>query len=174
MNITKNYFLFSCLLFIVSASLGFIFHEIFKESLLQFIKELYARAENYRGISLIGYILFNNLAVAISCLVFGLFFGLFPIFIASFNGYILGFISRIVMDETRAINLLGLIPHGIFELPALIISLGLGIKMGFSIFEKERSFKKDIIECLRVFFLLAIPLFVIAAFIEGLLISYLI
>jgi stage II sporulation protein M len=66
-----------------------------------------------------------------------------------------------------------LLPHGIFELPAIFISLGLGVKLGMFVFEKDK--KKAFIERLRksffVFLTIVLPLLVIAAIIEGLLIS---
>ena len=36
-------------------------------------------------------------------------------------------------------DLFRLLPHGIFELPAIFISLGLGLRFGMFIFQKEKE-----------------------------------
>ena len=66
-----------------------------------------------------------------------------------------------------------LLPHGIFELPAIILSIGIGLKLGVEIWKKDswNVLKRNIIESLRFFIFIIMPLLVIAAIIEGLLIS---
>jgi stage II sporulation protein M len=72
----------------------------------------------------------------------------------------------------HAVNLNGftvvwrLFPHGIFELPAIIISLGLGFKLGVEIFTK-RQIAKNLREIFKIIFLIIVPLLFIAAIIEG-------
>jgi len=58
-------------------------------------------------------------------------------------------------------------------LPALFISLGLGLRIGTFIFEKDKikTLKIYLIKSIKVFFFVIIPLLVIAAVIEGSLIS---
>ena len=65
--------------------------------------------------------------------------------------------------------LLRLLPHGIFEIPALILSLGLGLKLGFFIFTKNKKkyLKDNLINSLRVFVYIILPLLIIAAIIEA-------
>jgi len=65
------------------------------------------------------------------------------------------------------------LPHGIFELPAIIISFALGIKLGSFVFAKEpwAELRRFVINCIRIFFFIVIPLLVIAAIIEGILIG---
>jgi len=68
-----------------------------------------------------------------------------------------------------------LFPHGIFELPAVFISLALGMKLGTFIFQKKKmnSFKDYLWNSFRIFIFVVIPLLVIAAFIEGYLFYFL-
>jgi len=50
------------------------------------------------------------------------FFCLVPIVALIFNGGLLGFVSAMVIQEkSLGYLLVGLLPHGMFELPALII-----------------------------------------------------
>ena len=63
---------------------------------------------------------------------------------------------------------------GDFELPALFISIGLGLKLGLFLFirqPKERFFNY-LINSLRVFIFIILPLLLLAAIIEGLLIAF--
>lgn len=68
--------------------------------------------------------------------------------------------------------LVGILPHGVIEIPALILGVTLGVHICNKLVKKilKRSFKGElkqaIIGCLRIYLLWMIPLFFIAAFIE--------
>jgi len=59
-------------------------------------------------------------------------------------------------------------------LPAIFLSFGLGIKLGTFILQKKKieSFKDYFLNSLRVFFFVILPLLIVAAIIEGVLIHY--
>jgi len=67
-----------------------------------------------------------------------------------------------------------LVPHGIFELPAIFISLGIGLKFGTFIFQKNKSesFRRYLWNSLQLFVLIIMPLLIAAAIIEGALITF--
>ena len=65
-----------------------------------------------------------------------------------------------------------LFPHGIFEIPAVIISLGLGLRLGITLMFKTKKFKKESFSSLLVFLLVVTPLLIIAAIIEGFLVFF--
>ncbi|HJX50295.1 MAG TPA: stage II sporulation protein M, partial [Candidatus Nanoarchaeia archaeon] len=68
--------------------------------------------------------------------------------------------------------LLRLLPHGIFEFPAIILALATGIRLGLFWFSdnKKKEFVKRVEGSLRVFLFVILPLLIIAAIIEGFLI----
>ena len=76
--------------------------------------------------------------------------------------------------ELGYFSLWKILPHGIFELPSIIISFALGIKLGMFVFAKNPSkeFKKRFVLGLKTFVFVILPLLVIAAIIEGLLIGF--
>jgi stage II sporulation protein M len=129
--------------------------------------------EGLSTIEIIGFILFNNIKASIFALLLGIGFGVFPIITGIVNGYLLGFVAR----EAAGIEGIGVLwrlaPHGIFELPAVLFSIGMGMKVGFTLFsvKKKKEFKRNIKESLRFFVFVVIPLLVIAAIIEGILVS---
>jgi stage II sporulation protein M len=79
-----------------------------------------------------------------------------------------------VVYEEGILVLWRLLPHGIFELPALFLSAGLGLRLGTFIFRKNKlkSLKNYLFESLRVFLFIIFPFLLIAAIIEGILISF--
>ena len=143
------------------------------EQIMKFIKELLERTRGLSGFQLTGFIFLNNLQSSFSGMIFGVLLGIFPILSTIVNGYLLGFVSALSVSDGGILSLWRIFPHGIFELPAVFISLGLGLKFGTFIFQKKKfeSFKKYLRNSLRVFLFIVIPLLMIAGIIEGLLIS---
>ena len=92
---------------------------------------------------------------------------------AAFNGYVLGFVADKAV-EARGVGVLWkLLPHGIFELPAIFISLGMGFRFGIFVLKNSKleSFKLHVYDLIRVFVFIVIPLLILAAIIEGSFIS---
>ena len=100
----------------------------------------------------------------------GLFIGIFPLMATIQNGYILGFVGKAVVRAEGVLTLWRILPHGIFELPAIFIALGLGLKLGEKVLTRKKPLK-FLVSALKVFLLVIIPLLLIAAIIEGLLIG---
>ncbi len=101
------------------------------------------------------------------CLV--VLFGIIPASIAIFNGIIMGWVIAKVSGVSGAEIAVMIVPHGIFELPAMMIAWGVGIWRGFGyrfsetrLTSKERWRKANI-----VFFTMVLPLLFFAAIIEG-------
>jgi len=142
--------------------------------LLDYFKDLVKMTEGYGSIKMVLFIFFNNLKASFFGMVLGIFFGVIPLFYLLANGFVLGFASRFAVAQEGIFSLWRLLPHGIFELPAVFISLGLGLKIGSSLFEKKDKKKKlkgYFLESLKVFALIVLLLLLIAAIIEGLLIN---
>ncbi|MEX0920759.1 MAG: stage II sporulation protein M [Candidatus Pacearchaeota archaeon] len=142
---------------------------VLEEKILIFIEELILSTEGMSQSELVKFIFLNNIQASFFGLIFGLFFGIFPFISTVINGYLVGYVAAKSVEMAGFLTLWNLVPHGIFELPALFISLGLGLKLGTFIFEKDKvnTFKNYILNSLRVFFLVVLPLLIIAAIIEG-------
>ncbi len=139
------------------------------EQIMKFIEEILERTEGLSSFQLIKFIFFNNLKSSFSGMIFGVLFGILPVFATIVNGYILGFVSALSVSNGGAISLWRLLPHGIFEFPAIFISLGLGLKLGTFVFKKNKwkFLKKNLLKSLKTFLLIIIPLLIIAGIIEG-------
>ena len=123
----------------------------------------------------------NNFISIMNMLIFGVILGIAPLIGLLANGSLLGVVSTIIMQEQTnplAFLVLGILPHGIFELPAVFISAALALKLGFHIVfplpQKKRgeSFKyiwrNEIFTILPLIFLLLL----VGAFIEVLITPY--
>lgn len=157
--------------FIVFSLVGFFIPapDFISEQIFKFIHNLIERTQGMSMLELISFIFLNNLQSSFFGVILGVFFGIFPVIAAIINGYLLGFVGLVVVKSEGFSTLFRLLPHGIFELPAIFISLGLGLRFGMFIFqkEKEESFRKYLLNSLRVFLFVVFPLLIIAAIIEG-------
>ena len=142
---------------------------ILEQKILEIIEELLRKTENMSAAALVKFIFFNNLQSSFLGLFLGIGFGFFSLATGIINGYILGFVMLRSTQAEGALILWRILPHGIFELPALFISLGLGLRLGTFIFKKNKMevLKKYFFESVRVFVFVIFPLLLVAAIIEG-------
>jgi len=145
-----------------------------ESKLLDYLKDLFLQAKGLGPIGMIWFLFSNNVVTNLFIFVLGIFFGIFPLLNVLVNGFILGFASKINVLQNGVFSLWKLFPHGIFEIPALMISLGIGLNLGICFFriKDKEEFKKMLTNSFRVFILIIVPLLIIAAIIEGLLISF--
>jgi len=167
---SKWYFVFSLGLFCLFFLVGFAFPIFFREQILELIAKLTDLLVGKSLLSSIFIIFLNNLRASLLAMIFGILVGIVPLAITVVNGYLLGFVSRGVVEEEGVFILWKLLPHGIFELPAVLFSVGLGLKIGASLFSRKRKTKEEFKESLRFFIFVVLPLLLIAAVIEGTLI----
>jgi len=162
-SIIGVFFAFALIGFFVPAS------EDLTKIILEFIEKLLEQTKDMSQLELIRFIFVNNLQSSFFGLIFGVALGIFPVLATVANGYILGFVGKMSFESGGIFVLWRILPHGIFELPAIFISLGLGLKLGSFIFRKEKGkfFRRCFWNSLRVFLFVVIPLLIIAAIIEG-------
>lgn len=145
----------------VLASYGYIFE--------QFVE----RFRDKQGLALIFLILSQNVTAAFLSFWLGTVLCVVPLFSAFSNGLILGAVIQRASSSSLMEALLRLLPHGVFELPAMHIAWALGIWRGMWLLERGKleGYRERAGKSYCVFFGLVIPLLVVAAAIEGTLIS---
>ena len=173
---SKNFIYFSIFVFVAASLLSFLLPvpENLREQIIKFIEELISQTEGMGQFEITKFIFLNNLQSSFTGMILGAFFGIFPLVIAIVNGYLLGFVSSASIQSEGIFIMWRLVPHGIFELPAIFISLGIGLKFGTFIFQKNKSesFRKYLWNSLQLFVLIIMPLLIAAAIIEGALITF--
>lgn len=171
---SRNYIYSIIAVFFIFILIGFFLPapDSIVQEILKFIEELLEKTQNMSQSELAKFIFFNNVQSSFFGMIFGVLFGIFPLISAIVNGYLLGFVASLSVEYGGFLSLWRLFPHGIFEMPSVFISLGLGLKFGTFIFQKNKaeSFRKYLWNSLRVFLFVVIPLLTIAAIIEGILI----
>jgi stage II sporulation protein M len=114
---------------------------------------------------------FNNLEACILLFLGGASFGILTIFIMSLNGIVIGAIMEIIRKDHSVIFVAAaIVPHGIFEIPAFIISGALGILLAQALISEYYTGTDTAVEARllsRRFILWVIPLVAIAACVEA-------
>ena len=171
---SRNFVYISTALFFCFFIIGYFIQlpDSLLKPILDMLKELMSELEGKTLVELVWFIFFNNLKVAFIGIISGVFVGILPVFLIIANGFVPGIVARMSVDAAGVGSLWRLLPHGIFELPAIFISFGLGIKIGSFIFEKRKfdALNFYFSKSMKVFFCIILPLLIIAAIIEGVLI----
>ncbi|MGG4219486.1 stage II sporulation protein M [Paenibacillus jamilae] len=82
------------------------------------------------------FIFFNNAIKCVLVIFAGALFGIVPFIFLIVNGMVLGFVVHLQADMGRSmyeIVVKGLLPHGVIELPVLIVACAFGLKFGVNI-----------------------------------------
>lgn len=169
------FFVFATGIFALMFLIGFIFPVFFREEIFNMIRLLILEVEGKSSFELVVFIFLNNLKASFFAMILGIFLGVLPFVTTVVNGYLLGFVSREAVATNGLLTMWRLLPHGIFELPAIIFSIGIGFKLGVSVFSKLAGKKKGFgyvfREGLRFFVFVILPLLIVAGIIEGVLIG---
>jgi len=170
----RFYLLFVILLFFGAILLGYMgfLSEVFSESfawLQQLSEGLKDFTERYPSwlifLAFFIVIFLNNAFTSFLNIVAGPLLGIFPLFSAVLNCGVLGWVAH----EEGLIVFLAIVPHGMFELPAYFLSVAIGLRLAREVFKPkdERQLKKELKKGFKVFLILIVPLFLIAALIES-------
>jgi len=142
-----------------------------QELLKLFQKEVAGQMSKDNAPDLCIKLFFNNLEACILLFLGGASFGIVTIFIMSLNGIVIGAIMEIIRkDHSVLFVAAALVPHGIFEIPAFIISGALGILLAQALIaewyggpEAEGEARKYA----RFFMMYVLPLVAVAACVEA-------
>lgn len=175
-KLCRNYIWFIVGIFLLFAIFGFFIKPSveLEKQVLDLIKRIFEQTQGMSVSQLIRFIFFNNLQSSFFGLIFGIILGVFPVLVALANGYLLGFVASKSVAIDGILSLWKIFPHGIFELPAVFISLGMGIKLGTFIFQKKKidSLNEFFFKSLKTFLFVVIPLLIVAATIESFLVLF--
>ncbi|TCZ67592.1 stage II sporulation protein M [Paenibacillus albiflavus] len=130
----KIYFLVVIVLFILGVVLGTLhWNQALLDQQLKAISEIANSVDGKDSIelSLFWVILKNNVVAMLVMVVSGILFAVFPIFSIFTNGLLLGYVGEQAVQSTGLVQLAkGIIPHGVLEIPALIIACAYGLRLG--------------------------------------------
>jgi len=119
--------------FLVSVAVGVIVTVVYPSigrELAEYLRNSFGGHPRLRTFSLFLMIFLNNSKTATIAMLTGIIFGLGSWFIVLFNGFMVGAISTAVYETGRRSALqivLLLIPHGVIEIPAILLSATAGV-----------------------------------------------
>ncbi|MDP2924754.1 MAG: stage II sporulation protein M [Nanoarchaeota archaeon] len=161
----RYYVLFSFLLFLFTGLFGYFYPYLFQEEIIKLIEQIVNQTKGLGLYELIAFIITNNAKSAFFGFILGLVFAIVPISILVVNGYIVGFVANKASNSAGILVLWRLLPHGIFEIPAIMISVALGIKLGISLlYDFYGFYNKGINKYLLCLLAIFSIIFVIVAF----------
>jgi len=173
---TKKHIYAIILIFLFSILMGLLFKNELNDKFLPLIKNIISNTSNLNALELIFFILQNNLQSAVLSIIAGIALGIAPVINAILNGALIGYVLAITANNAGFSSWWRILPHGVFELPAILISFSLGTKLGLSFFAKTKNKKQEFIRrfynSMNVLLTIIIPLLILAAFVEGMLIAF--
>ncbi|MFC1942087.1 stage II sporulation protein M [Chloroflexota bacterium] len=180
----KLWILIAVGLFVIGLAAGLIINATMPASSVGFISEELSGLEELSAllapfqVTTAIFIYFKNTSAVLLSFIFSPILCLLPILTLTLNGTLISYISVIVIQEESIWYLLaGLLPHGIFEIPALLIGEAAALSFGAStimaIFSKKKKTAwlpnlKQNLKYMLIAFALLIPAAIIETFITPL------
>lgn len=163
----KKLIYFVSIFFLVFILLGLVFPDFLGEEINRILEEILAQVEGKSLLGTIAFIIDNNVRAALISIVLGIIF--FPVLSTIVNGFVIGSVLANAIYKSNILVVWKLLPHGIFEIPAIIIAYTFGLKIGLSLLRPNRikNLKKAYKEAFFVFIFIILPLLLIAGIIEG-------
>lgn len=136
----RSYLIAATVLFVVGILLGVIlsiyYPELIQQAVTQLEEQLRRLGQDiYQSQFSQGvWILFlHNLRALGVISILGLLLGIYPAFAMLLNGLIIGVVGVMSLQTTTIMGFLsGIVPHGIFEIPALLLGASLGLRLGIA------------------------------------------
>lgn len=116
-------------------------------------------------------IFLKNLLSCIMSILLGLGMGIVPLIVDTSNGFLLGVVLyNVLQKESLLYFLAGVVPHGIIELPTVLMSIGIGFRLGYllalTMFGEKVNLTKEIKIAIHFLIRWVTPLLLLAAAIE--------
>ncbi|MBI2831311.1 MAG: stage II sporulation protein M [Chloroflexi bacterium] len=139
------------------------------------LNEMRQMLEPLHSIGPIGLFLFiflNNSIKAFLAIIFGMFLGLPPLIFTIFNGLTIGAVVAAMKPVVGwAVLTAALAPHGVLEIPLLVLSTALGLMVGLETWKRlagrESRVKAELRRGIKLYFKWILPGLLVAAAIEA-------
>ncbi|WP_457549010.1 stage II sporulation protein M [Archaeoglobus sp.] len=162
------------LIFLITTYVGYQWAESHPEQAKLFMERI------FKGLSFVkelppplifAVIFVNNSVKSLIAMLLGLIFGIIPILFVAVNGLIIGVVSEVVSKRVGLLKvLLMLLPHGIIEIPAILVACSYGLKLGIAVLDKVRGkdvdVKMEVEKSVKNYLKYVLPMLLLAAFIE--------
>lgn len=164
----KRSIAFALACFVCAAAVGYLAPERF-EFLREQVQELFREFAGMSPLVFIAKIFLHNLVVAYIAMCLLPLFGLVPLALGVLNGFLIGWAVAEFVSLYGAKVALMLVPHGIFEIPAMIVAWGVGMwrGAGYRFARPDRTVAERWKRAHAVLVTVVVPLLLVAAVVEG-------
>lgn len=164
-------FLLCLFVFVVSLSMGFYLGDSAPSEIPDELSWLLQYIESLSLPMILLVIILNNVLSSLVWMILGVFFSMPPLYFIFRNGFIVGRVSYttslvVGLPLTAAL----LIPHGVIEIPAVLLSMAAGMGLGYQLINSLRgrgSLRAEFGKALRLFVWRIAPMLLIAAIVEA-------
>jgi stage II sporulation protein M len=159
---------FSCLI-------GTVFAITMPGEAQQIMKLIAGQFEGFRDQTafdlMISLFLHNALICALMALL-GIALGIITLLLVFDNGLMIGLIGTLAVDRSGLpLTMAAILPHGIIEIPAMMLSSAIGLYLGYcvllSLFGRRMNVAREILDSARMFVVWILPMLLAAAFVES-------
>lgn len=163
-------FALCCFLFGFSLSMGYILGDTIPASTMDDLLDSLPDTSNMKTPELFAFIAVNNIGKSLLFMAGGVVGGVLPLFFVIFNGFFIGYIAY-SLGSIYGIEFIvaGLTPHGVFEIPAIVFAMAMGMSLGYaamSALRGEGGIWKEARLAVGLFLTRIVPILLIAAVIE--------
>ncbi len=173
----RNIFILLSTLFILSCCFGYFLAGLypdFAKKEIEIIKNLLRNitAEDVPPLAIFAIILLNNTIKSFGAMILGIFLGIIPVLFIAINGAIIGIFAKVFGEEIGAFTfLMKILPHGVIEIPAIILASSYGVWLGLQFLRDRRNIDKHLRYATSRFLKVVFPMLIVAAAIETTLIT---
>lgn len=179
-NRIRKYVWFSAVFFAFAVASGFMATELYPQEIEGYIQEAQSFFDSMQSPTQWGTFLMifqNNVEAMLIVVALGIFLGFFSLTFLFANGFILGIFGYLFYaNDMLPIFVMGILPHGMIEIPCMLFSAAAGFKVGATvvrrIFGHKVSLTSEIGECMKFAVTFIVPALGIAAFIEAYITPY--
>jgi stage II sporulation protein M len=160
-----------CLLgFLFSLYVGYYLGDQIPTELLESVLGGFPDLEDFNITMIFLFIIFNNILKSFLWMILGVIGGFPPLVFTVLNGFFLGNFSYSMASEySLEFIIAALIPHGIIEIPAILLSSAAGMGLGYALINRLRgmgSVKAEFGRAIYLFLTKIVPFLLLAAIVE--------
>jgi stage II sporulation protein M len=166
----KPIFAICCLLFLFSLVMGYTLGGNLNGNALQDLLGAFPDISKMSLPEIFAFKAANNTIKSLLFMFGGLLGGVLPLFFVIFNGFTVGWVAYdLGMSRGLVYVVAGLAPHGIVEIPTILLAMSMGMSLGYTVLSSLRG-QGNVVKELRLaagFFITRVfPLLILAAILE--------
>ncbi len=169
------YILFAAVIFFGSIAAGYLYSKAEPEAVRLIVEEIvkeFGQFKDYSLAHLLLRIFAQNTLLGLVAMLLGLGFGILSLLFLAYNGVMIGLVIYEVEQKLGLRYIIaGLTPHGVIEVPTILICVAIGMRLGIEVINKlkgksDASIRRELKKGMRIYIFWIVPLLFIAALVE--------